>query len=88
VAGELRRTAPFRDTVEHTNRSLPEVLDSQPKRKKDPSGEEFPLLVLRLVRARIARCRQLERREGSAMGLRRRAPRLALAARGVRRSFC
>src|SRR5437763_10235134 len=54
VAGELRRTAPFRDTVEHTNRSLPDVLDSRRKRKKDPSGEEFPLLVLRLVRARIA----------------------------------
>src|SRR5205823_11770562 len=38
VAGELRRTAPVRDPVEHANRSLPDVLDSQAKRQKGSVG--------------------------------------------------
>ena len=54
VAGELRRAAPFGHTVEHQIASLPEVLDSQPKRKKrGPSGEGFSSCVAgRLSRGR------------------------------------
>ena len=48
VAGELRRSAAFRHTVNHQNLpNLPDALDSQPKRRKRSIGVEFPSPVPR-----------------------------------------